>query len=70
MLSVTVIFNMLSEFSKKLQDRIKKYHYRIKKYKLNMVKKGTLVEIKVSVPFLMFNKGNYIRPPPIWYILI
>lgn len=70
MLSVTDIFNMLSEFSKKLQDRIKKYHYRIKKYKLNMVRIGTLVKIKVSVPFLMLNKSNYIRPPPISYILI
>ena len=63
MLSVTDVFNMLSEFPKTSHDRIKKH-------KFNMVRIGTLVKIKVSVPFLMLNKSNYIRPPPVWYILI
>lgn len=63
MLSVTDIFNMLIEFTKTSHDRTKKH-------KFNMVRIGTLVKIKVSVPFLMLNKSNYIRQPPISYILI
>lgn len=64
MLYVTDIINTFSALSKTSQSKSKRHNYLIKKIKLNIVRKGTLIELIVSVPFLMLNKRDCIRPPP------
>ena len=59
MLSLKDIINTFSGLSK-IHNRL------IKKIKLNIVRKGTLIELIVSVPFLMLNKRDCIRPPPVY----
>ena len=64
MLSIKDIINTFSGLSKTLQSKSKRHNHLIKKIKLNIGRKGTLIELIVSVPFLMLNKMDCIRPPP------
>ncbi len=63
MLSIKDIINTFSGLSK-IQIKSKRHNRLIKKIKLNIGRKGTLIELIVSVPFLMLNKMDCIRPPP------
>lgn len=66
MLSLKDIINTFSGLSKTPQSKSKRYNHLIKKIKLNIVRKGMLIELIVSVPFLMLNKKDCIRPPPVY----
>jgi len=64
MLSIKDIINIFSGLSKTSQSKSKRHNHLIRKIKLNIVRKGMLIELIVSVPFLVFC-NNCIRPPPL-----